>query len=116
MDEFKDIVGRFGFSVATGPELEDDHHNFVALHIPPVHPARDPLDNFYLAVAGKSGEKVLMRSQTSTVQIRVMENQPPPWKHLKLIMEKMYRLRFWIPCVLVMILNQPWKLQPVKNL
>ena len=78
MDEFKDIVGRFGFSVATGPELEDDHHNFVALNIPPVHPARDPLDNFYLAVAGKSGEKVLMRSQTSTVQIRVMEQSQPP--------------------------------------
>ncbi len=82
MDEFKDIVGRFGFRVATGPELEDDHHNFVALNIPPVHPARDPLDNFYLAVAevvaGESGERVLMRSQTSTVQIRVMEQSPPP--------------------------------------
>ncbi len=80
MDDFKDIVSRMGFEVATGPELEDDHHNFVALNIPPVHPARDPLDNFYLATAGVGGDDdaVLMRSQTSTVQIRVMENTSPP--------------------------------------
>jgi len=82
MDDFKDIVGRMGFSVATGPELEDDHHNFVALNIPPVHPARDPLENFYLATAsvGRDDEDaaVLMRSQTSTVQIRVMEQTAPP--------------------------------------
>ncbi|MED5398979.1 MAG: phenylalanine--tRNA ligase subunit alpha [Planctomycetota bacterium] len=80
MDDFKDIVGRMGFSVATGPELEDDHHNFVALNIPPVHPARDPLDNFYLATAsvGSGDQAVLMRSQTSTVQIRVMEQTAPP--------------------------------------
>jgi len=82
MDDFKDIVGRMGFSVSTGPELEDDHHNFVALNIPPVHPARDPLENFYLATAavgaGDGDAAVLMRSQTSTVQIRVMEQTAPP--------------------------------------
>ena len=82
MDDFKDIVGRMGFRVATGPELEDDHHNFVALNIPPEHPARDPLENFYLAtaLAGTGGDDaaVLMRSQTSTVQIRVMEQTAPP--------------------------------------
>ena len=78
MDEFKDIVGRLGFGVATGPELEDDQHNFVALNIPPVHPARDPLDNFYLATANVGSGPVLMRSQTSTVQIRVMESTSPP--------------------------------------
>lgn len=78
MDEFKDIVGRLGFDVATGPELEDDQHNFVALNIPPVHPARDPLDNFYLATANVGSGPVLMRSQTSTVQIRVMEDTRPP--------------------------------------
>jgi phenylalanyl-tRNA synthetase alpha chain len=72
VDELTDIFGRFGFAVARGPEVEDTHHNFDALNIPPVHPARDPLDNFYLT----SG--TMLRSQTSTVQIRVMESQPPP--------------------------------------
>jgi phenylalanyl-tRNA synthetase alpha chain len=90
-DELIDIFGRFGFSVARGPEVEDVHHNFDALNIPPNHPARDPLDNFYLAAA-KSGAGAahgqaragsdpghsMLRSQTSTVQIRVMESQPPP--------------------------------------
>ena len=88
MDDFKDIVGRMGFSVATGPELEDDHHNFVALNIPPVHPARDPLENFYLATAGLGRDDglgaVLMRSQTSTVQIRVMEQTAPPLRIVSL--------------------------------
>ncbi len=71
-DELIDIFGRFGFAVARGPEVEDVRHNFDALNIPPVHPARDPLDNFYLA------DGTMLRSQTSTVQVRVMENQPPP--------------------------------------
>jgi phenylalanyl-tRNA synthetase alpha chain len=71
-DELIDLFGRFGFAVARGPEVEDIHHNFDALNIPPVHPARDPLDNFYLS------EGTMLRSQTSTVQIRVMESQPPP--------------------------------------
>lgn len=79
--EITDIMGRLGFSLAEGPEIEDRHHNFEALNIPPEHPARDPLDNFYLAAAKKSvsaEEGWLLRSQTSTVQIRVMENTPPP--------------------------------------
>ncbi len=70
--ELIDIFGRFGFTLATGPEVEDEWHNFEALNIPPAHPARDPADNFYLDA------KTLLRSQTSTVQIRVMEKQPPP--------------------------------------
>jgi phenylalanyl-tRNA synthetase alpha chain len=124
IDELKDIMGRFGFSVAEGPEIEDEWHNFEALNIPEDHPARDPLDNFYLATASvaaanvgtkiaaaaqtntaqtntgqtntgqtntgqtntgptntgkaKSGGPVLLRTQTSTVQIRVMEQQRPP--------------------------------------
>ena len=85
MDEFKDIMGRFGFSVAEGPELEDEYHNFVALNIPEDHPARDPLDNFYLAAATTAtkalrpdGGSIMLRSQTSTVQIRVMEQTRPP--------------------------------------
>ena len=71
-DELIDIFGRFGFAVARGPEVEDVRHNFDALNIPPAHPARDPADNFYLS------EATMLRSQTSPVQIRVMEGQPPP--------------------------------------
>ncbi len=96
-DELIDIFGRFGFSVARGPEVEDVYHNFDALNIPVNHPARDPFDNFYLAApdgppgpapdgasspgSGRSGtdsRHAMLRSQTSTVQIRVMESQPPP--------------------------------------
>ncbi len=72
IDELLEVFGRMGFDVATGPEIEDDYHNFVALNIPQQHPARDPLDNFYVS------EQELMRSQTSTVQIRVMEKTQPP--------------------------------------
>jgi phenylalanyl-tRNA synthetase alpha chain len=87
IEELKEIMGRLGFSVADGPEIEDERHNFEALNIPDDHPARDPLENFYLhaaqsaagdaAGAGKEAP-MLLRSQTSTVQIRVMENTPPP--------------------------------------
>lgn len=79
MDEFREIMGRLGFTVADGPEIEDEFHNFEALNIPHDHPARDPLDNFYLAAAerGAKGPR-LLRSQTSTVQIRVMERNRPP--------------------------------------
>lgn len=79
IEDLKEIMGRLGFSVADGPEIEDERHNFDALNIPHDHPARDPLDNFYLATAGRSaGTPLLLRSQTSTVQIRVMELQRPP--------------------------------------
>lgn len=77
VNELIDVFGRMGFDVATGPEVEDDHHNFVALNIPEEHPARDPLDNFYLTDPTQPNPK-LMRSQTSTVQIRVMEQTKPP--------------------------------------
>jgi phenylalanyl-tRNA synthetase alpha chain len=82
IEELKDIMGRLGFSVADGPEIEDERHNFEALNIPHDHPARDPLENFYLhaagAAAGPKDAPMLLRSQTSTVQIRVMENSRPP--------------------------------------
>ena len=85
-----EIMGRMGFEAAEGPEVEDPWHNFVALNIPEDHPARDPLDNFYLATA-KSGSSdrtlegsQLLRSQTSTVQIRVMENKQPPVRVISL--------------------------------
>jgi len=82
IDELLDVFGRMGFDVATGPEVEDEHHNFVALNIPPQHPARDPLDNYYIADeqgnAGEGENPAMLRSQTSTVQIRVMERTRPP--------------------------------------
>jgi len=67
-----EIFGRMGFEVIDAPEVEDEWHNFVALNIPEEHPARDPLDNFYIE------KDVLLRSQTSTSQIRVMEQRQPP--------------------------------------
>ncbi len=72
IDEMLDIFGRMGFESATGPEVEDEYHNFTALNVPESHPARDPIDNFYLEGGG------MLRSQTSTVQIRVLEQSPPP--------------------------------------
>jgi phenylalanyl-tRNA synthetase alpha chain len=78
-------MGRLGFSVTEGPEVEDPWHNFVALNIPEDHPARDPLDNFYLKTAAKvAGVPRLLRSQTSTVQIRVMESRQPPVRIISL--------------------------------
>ncbi|MEM1305596.1 MAG: phenylalanine--tRNA ligase subunit alpha, partial [Planctomycetota bacterium] len=96
IERMKEIMGRLGFTAVEGPEIEDDWHNFEALNIPLSHPARDPLDNFYLRVAeqgsgvggqrsgedasggsspalGPDGKPLLLRSQTSTVQIRTME-------------------------------------------
>ena len=72
IDEIVAIFARMGFELADGPEVEDVFHNFVALNIPEDHPARDPRDNFYL------DDERLLRSQTSTVQIRAMERMKPP--------------------------------------
>jgi phenylalanyl-tRNA synthetase alpha chain len=70
--ELLEIFGRMGFDIAYGPEVEDEWHNFIALNIPAEHPARDPIDNFYI------DDSTLLRSQTSTIQIRVMEKTKPP--------------------------------------
>lgn len=72
--EIIEIFYGMGFTVAEGPEIETDFYNFDALNTPADHPARDEQDTFYTSV----GEQVLLRSQTSTVQIRVMENNKPP--------------------------------------
>jgi len=72
-DELVAVFARMGFDVADGPELEDDDHNFVKLNIPPGHPARDPGDNFYVDDPAKVATPRMLRSQTSTVQVRVME-------------------------------------------
>lgn len=93
IEELKDIMGRLGFTVALGPEIEDEWHNFEALNIPADHPARDPLENFYLTTAAlgaapvaaaSSAPPLLLRSQTSTVQIRVMEQRQPPIRIISL--------------------------------
>ncbi|MEZ6128771.1 MAG: phenylalanine--tRNA ligase subunit alpha [Planctomycetaceae bacterium] len=79
INHFRELMGRFGFNVVEGPEIEDELHNFDALNIPEDHPARDPLDNFYIATAAATaGGPILLRSQTSTVQIRTMETVKPP--------------------------------------
>ena len=78
IDEVAEVFGRMGFSIAEGPELEDEWHNFTALNIPAEHPARDPIDNFY--IDAPEGSRPLLRTQTSTVQIRAMEKQSPPLK------------------------------------
>ena len=98
MDELAEIFADLGFAVATGPEIEDDWHNFTALNIPETHPARAMHDTFYFepqartAGDGQSpssdgvgfaddagrGKKMLLRTHTSPVQIRTMVNQKPP--------------------------------------
>jgi phenylalanyl-tRNA synthetase alpha chain len=72
LDEIKAIFVSMGFGVVEGPEVEDDYHNFEALNFPPDHPARDMQDTFFIS------KKVLLRTHTSPMQIRVMESNPPP--------------------------------------
>jgi phenylalanyl-tRNA synthetase alpha chain len=79
--EIVDIFNRLGFAEVEGPEVEDEFHNFDALNIPEGHPARNPEDNFYLQVTGDGDPKpvpLLLRSQTSTIQVRTMEGMQPP--------------------------------------
>ena len=76
MDELAEIFADLGFAVATGPEIEDDWHNFTALNIPDTHPARAMQDTFYLA--GGQEPPMVLRTHTSPVQIRTMMNQQPP--------------------------------------
>ncbi|MGN0620410.1 MAG: phenylalanine--tRNA ligase subunit alpha [Porcipelethomonas sp.] len=71
-NEVKEIFMGMGFSIADGPEVEYDYYNFEALNLPPDHPARDTQDTFYIT------DNILLRTQTSSVQVHVMENQKPP--------------------------------------
>lgn len=73
--EIIEIFNRVGFVVSEGPEIEDDWHNFSALNFPPEHPARDMQDTFFIQ---KGEEEIALRTHTSSVQVRVMENQAPP--------------------------------------
>jgi len=69
-----EVFERLGFSVADGPEIEDDWHNFTALNFPPNHPAREMQDTFFI----EKNPEILLRTHTSNVQIRLMENMKPP--------------------------------------
>ncbi|HTA84590.1 MAG TPA: phenylalanine--tRNA ligase subunit alpha [Bacteroidia bacterium] len=71
-----DIFTKIGFTISEGPEIEDDWHNFGALNFPEDHPARDMQDTFF--VESDSADKWLLRTHTSSVQVRVMKNQKPP--------------------------------------
>ncbi|MEE1347068.1 MAG: phenylalanine--tRNA ligase subunit alpha [Bacteroidales bacterium] len=73
-NEIVDIFGRLGFTVAEGPEVEDDWHVFTALNFPPEHPARDMQDTFFI----NTNPDILLRTHTSSVQVREMERQKPP--------------------------------------
>lgn len=72
LDEVKEIFVGMGFDIVEGPEIEYDHYNFEALNMPKDHPARDTQDTFYI------NDNILLRTQTSPVQVRVMEKQKPP--------------------------------------
>lgn len=74
LDEIKDVFLGMGYEIAEGPEVELDYYNFEALNIPKGHPARDTQDSFYI------NENIVLRSQTSPVQIRVMQEKKPPIK------------------------------------
>ncbi len=77
MEEMAVIFSDMGFSVAEGPDIEDDFHNFTALNFPPGHPARDMHDTFFMTPDSEGNKKVL-RTHTSPVQIRTMINEKPP--------------------------------------
>ncbi len=77
MDEMIAIFAEMGFAVAEGPDIEDDFHNFTALNFPPKHPAREMHDTFFFA-PDESGERKVLRTHTSPVQVRTMMSQEPP--------------------------------------
>jgi phenylalanyl-tRNA synthetase alpha chain len=80
-NEIINIFTRIGFVVSEGPEIEDDNHVFTKLNFAPEHPARDMQDTFYvnrISAEDSNPEDILLRTQTSSVQVRVMENQKPP--------------------------------------
>ena len=80
-NELEDLFSSLGFTIEDGPELESDYFNFTALNVPPLHPARDMQDTFYVDLKNSQGERdLLMRTQTSPVQIRAMLKYGAPLK------------------------------------
>lgn len=79
LEEMKQIFYRLGFTISDGPEVEDDFHNFTALNFPPNHPARDEQDTFFVRKSDDPDVMdLVLRTHTSPVQIRLMENTKPP--------------------------------------
>ncbi len=79
LEEMKQIFYRLGFNIADGPEIEDDFHNFTALNFPPNHPARDEQDTFFIRKSTSDDEHdLVLRTHTSPVQIRLMQQKEPP--------------------------------------
>jgi phenylalanyl-tRNA synthetase alpha chain len=78
IDEITAIFSDLGFAIAEGPDIETDYYNFTALNFPIGHPAREMHDTFFFAPKGDNGERLLLRTHTSPVQIRTMEKQKPP--------------------------------------
>ncbi|NEU09941.1 phenylalanine--tRNA ligase subunit alpha [Flavihumibacter sp. R14] len=77
--EIIEIFKKLGFNVTEGPEIEDDWHNFSALNFPEEHPARDMQDTFFIKKGGEKGD-IALRTHTSSVQVRMMENGKPPFR------------------------------------
>ncbi len=77
-EQIIDIFKRIGFNLSDGPEIEDDYHNFTALNFPPNHPAREMQDTFFI----EKDPDIVLRTHTSSIQARVMENQEPPIRTL----------------------------------
>jgi phenylalanyl-tRNA synthetase alpha chain len=83
MEEVVTIFASLGFNVEEGPQIEDEYHNFTALNIPPEHPARQMHDTFYLKGGQREdGQRLLLRTHTSPVQIRTMLGKKPPLKFI----------------------------------
>lgn len=80
MRDIELIMRNMGYEVAIGPEVETEHYNFDALNTPSDHPARDMQDTFWLKQKTDKGERMLLRTQTSAVQIRYMEAHKPPFR------------------------------------
>ncbi len=79
--EIVEIFKKLGFTVAEGPEIEDDWHNFSALNFPEEHPARDMQDTFFIKKGGEKGD-IALRTHTSSVQVRMMEQGKPPFRSI----------------------------------
>jgi phenylalanyl-tRNA synthetase alpha chain len=82
-DEIEEIFRSLGYSIAEGPEIESDYYNFEALNFPDNHPARDAMDTIFLT------DRMLLRTHTSPMQVRIMEKQRPPLRYL--VPGKVYR-------------------------
>jgi phenylalanyl-tRNA synthetase alpha chain len=78
VNEVSTVLAELGFEVADGPEIETEHYNFDALNVPADHPARDMQDTFWLKALSANKERLLLRTQTSSVQVRYMEKHTPP--------------------------------------